>query len=103
MVPVAFDFLAVVSDFLKSVVIIALSVSLSGVYEPDSFKPVAMVEGEKVYHYHLDHLGTPQELSDNEGNIVWQARYKEKLRGHPDCFFLCCKFSKSCGSVRYCL
>ncbi len=76
MVPVAFDFLAVVSDFLKSVVIIALSVSLSGVYEPDSFKPVAMVEGEKVYHYHLDHLGTPQELSDNEGNIVWQARYK---------------------------
>ena len=46
------------------------------IYEPDSFKPVAMVEGEKVYHYHLDHLGTPQELSDNEGNIVWQARYK---------------------------
>ena len=46
------------------------------IYEPNSFKPVAMVEGEKVYHYHLDHLGTPQELSDNEGNIVWQARYK---------------------------
>ena len=25
----------------------------------------------KIYHYHNNHLGTPQELSDESGNIVW--------------------------------
>lgn len=29
----------------------------------------------QVYYYHNDHLGTPQELIDREGNIVWQAEY----------------------------
>ena len=33
-----------------------------------------MVENDKVYH--LDHLGTPQELSDSNDEIVWKARYK---------------------------
>ena len=46
------------------------------IYEPESFRPVAMVENEKVYHYHLDHLGTPKELSDDDGKVVWKARYK---------------------------
>ncbi|WP_196140218.1 RHS repeat-associated core domain-containing protein [Aliikangiella sp. G2MR2-5] len=46
------------------------------VFEPESFKPAAMVQHDKLYHYHLDHLGTPQELSDEQGNIVWKARYK---------------------------
>ncbi len=46
------------------------------IYEPESFKPLAMVQDGEVYHYHLDHLGTPQELSDQYGKIVWKARYK---------------------------
>ncbi|WP_427501185.1 RHS domain-containing protein [Methylomonas sp. MED-D] len=29
-----------------------------------------------VYHYHLDHLGTPRELTNNQGHIVWSARYR---------------------------
>jgi len=31
---------------------------------------------DKVYFYHLNHLGTPQAMTDEEGNIVWQADYK---------------------------
>ncbi|WP_018609457.1 RHS repeat-associated core domain-containing protein [Uliginosibacterium gangwonense] len=27
-------------------------------------------------YYHCDHLGTPQELTDKEGNLVWSAHYK---------------------------
>jgi len=45
-------------------------------YEPGSFKPLALAQDGKIYHYHLDHLGTPRELSDAEGNIVWRGRYK---------------------------
>jgi RHS repeat-associated protein len=26
-------------------------------------------------YYHCDHLGTPQEITDEEGNIAWQAQY----------------------------
>ena len=29
----------------------------------------------EVYWYHTDHLGTPQVVTDQQGNIVWQARY----------------------------
>ncbi|WP_445367700.1 RHS repeat-associated core domain-containing protein [Methylomonas sp. BW4-1] len=29
-----------------------------------------------TYHYHLDHLGTPRELTDTDGKIVWSARYR---------------------------
>ena len=25
----------------------------------------------KIYHYHCNHIGTPQELSDDKGDIVW--------------------------------
>lgn len=46
------------------------------VYEPESFKPVAMVQDDEIYHYHLDHLGTPRELTNTEGKIVWKAHYK---------------------------
>ncbi|ABC30010.1 Rhs family protein [Hahella chejuensis KCTC 2396] len=46
------------------------------VYEPDTFRPLAFIQDEKVYHYHLDHLGTPQEMTDAEGTLVWSARYK---------------------------
>ncbi|MDG9670842.1 DUF6531 domain-containing protein [Hahella sp. CR1] len=46
------------------------------VYEPNSFRPLAFIQDQKVYHYHLDHLGTPQEMTDAKGKIVWSVRYK---------------------------
>jgi len=53
----------------------------SYLYEPDSFRPLALLEGfgpkdTKPYHYQLDHLGTPQELTDPDGDIVWSAHYR---------------------------
>ncbi|EJN6958654.1 RHS domain-containing protein [Photobacterium damselae] len=49
-------------------------------YQPDSFKPLALLKGEgkacEIYHNHLDHLGTPTDLTDEQGNIVWQAQYR---------------------------
>ena len=29
----------------------------------------------RVLHYHCDHLGTPQELTDEDGKLVWSASY----------------------------
>ena len=50
------------------------------VYEPGSFKPLALLKGEgkacEVYHYHLDHLGTPIDLTDEQGNTAWQVQYR---------------------------
>jgi RHS repeat-associated protein len=52
------------------------------VYEPGSYAPLARVdqqEGEKqtkLYYFHTDQIGTPLEMTDVEGNIVWQATYK---------------------------
>ncbi|NMF39649.1 RHS repeat-associated core domain-containing protein, partial [Pseudomonas sp. SWRI 103] len=53
----------------------------SYLYEPDSFRPLALLEGfgpkeTKPYHYQLDHLGTPQELTAPDGEIVWSAQYR---------------------------
>lgn len=50
-------------------------------YEPDSFKPLALVDGHgpeqaEVYYYHLDHLGTPQELTSQQGRLVWSVTYR---------------------------
>jgi RHS repeat-associated protein len=51
-------------------------------YEPGSYAPLARVdqnEGEaaqKVYYFHTDQIGTPLEMTDVEGSIVWQATYK---------------------------
>jgi RHS repeat-associated protein len=30
----------------------------------------------KVYYYHLDHLGTPQELTSPHGKLVWAVQYR---------------------------
>ncbi|MCF5131630.1 RHS repeat-associated core domain-containing protein, partial [Pseudomonas sp. PA-6-4F] len=53
----------------------------SYLYEPDSFRPLALLEGfgpqaTTPYHYQLDHLGTPQELTNPEGEIIWSAHYR---------------------------
>jgi RHS repeat-associated protein len=34
-----------------------------------------MVENNQYYFYHNDHLGTPQELTDINGSVVWSATY----------------------------
>ena len=52
------------------------SIQKTYIYEPHSFKPLAFLQDEKVYYYHLDHLGTPQEITSSEGEVVWSARYK---------------------------
>ncbi|MCK1794426.1 RHS repeat domain-containing protein, partial [Pseudomonas violetae] len=51
------------------------------VYEPGSYAPLARVdqsEGEeqKLYYFHTDQIGTPLEMTDRAGQIVWQATYK---------------------------
>ena len=45
-------------------------------YEPDSFRPLAIIQNQQIYHYHLDHLGTPQELTHHNGELVWSVQYK---------------------------
>ncbi|MHC8354941.1 RHS repeat-associated core domain-containing protein [Pseudomonas sp. LB3P81] len=52
----------------------------SYVYEQGSFRPLAMLDGKGPrkacpFYYQLDHLGTPQELTDYSGDIVWAAQY----------------------------
>ncbi|MHB2247004.1 RHS repeat-associated core domain-containing protein [Pseudomonas fitomaticsae] len=52
----------------------------SFVYEPGTFRPLAMLDGQGPkracpFYYQLDHLGTPQELTDYSGDIVWSAKY----------------------------
>jgi len=69
------------------------------VHEPGSHRPLACVQrgrrttvlrlatsdgravdepppGDTVYYYHLDHLGTPREMTDARGRIVWSGRYR---------------------------
>jgi RHS repeat-associated protein len=50
-------------------------------YEPGSYAPLARVDqaegGEQtLYYFHTDQIGTPLEMTDREGRIVWQAAYK---------------------------
>nr|WP_252361444.1 RHS domain-containing protein [Pseudomonas asiatica] len=33
-------------------------------------------EEQKVYYFHTDQIGTPLELTDSDGEIVWQATYR---------------------------
>jgi RHS repeat-associated protein len=52
----------------------------SYIYEPGTFRPLAMLDGKGPrkacpFYYQLDHLGTPQELTDFGGEIVWSAKY----------------------------
>ncbi|WP_239607683.1 RHS repeat-associated core domain-containing protein [Pseudomonas putida] len=55
--------------------------SILYLYEPGSYAPLARVdqvegEGQKVYYFHTDQIGTPLELTDSDGKIVWQATYR---------------------------
>jgi RHS repeat-associated protein len=47
-------------------------------YRPNSTwttDSVFMREGESYYYYHNDHLGTPQKLTAQNGQVVWSAKY----------------------------
>jgi len=55
--------------------------SILYLYEPGTYAPLARVdqaEGEeqKVYYFHTDQIGAPLELTDSQGEIVWQATYR---------------------------
>lgn len=45
-------------------------------FEPGTFKPLAFVQDKQIYHYHLDHLGTPQEITNSSGKLVWAVSYR---------------------------
>lgn len=54
--------------------------SYAGEYDPDEdplwtqeFQPTAF---DSIAYYQCDHLGTPQELTDEQGEIAWSAHYK---------------------------
>jgi len=44
-----------------------------GLKDTPPHKPVLT---RRILYYHTDHLGTPRELTDTNGNIVWAATYK---------------------------
>ncbi len=63
------------------------------VYAGDSFAPLAQVDSllsgsnaehaaqetkssAEILYFHTDHLGTPRELTDGDGNLQWAASYK---------------------------
>ncbi|WP_408588576.1 RHS repeat-associated core domain-containing protein [Paraburkholderia bannensis] len=64
--------------------------ALTYLYEPDSYVPLARIDHaapaandasggaarDAVYYFHNDVSGMPEELTDAEGDLVWQARYK---------------------------
>ena len=39
-------------------------------------QPLAKIESNNVYYYHIDHLGTPMMMTDSSGNTVWQGEFK---------------------------
>lgn len=42
-------------------------------FEPTGFKPLAQIKNDTIYHYHLDHLGTPHLMTNPKGEIAWQT------------------------------
>jgi len=40
-------------------------------------RPLARIDNDaQIYYYHVDHLGTPQAMSDAAGTTVWKAYYE---------------------------
>ena len=46
------------------------------IHEPGNGNPLHQIRNNDAFFYHNDHLGTPQLLTDANGEIVWEARYK---------------------------
>ncbi len=61
------------------------------VFNQDNFTPLCKLQSGEVYSVVPDHLGTPRELVDRYGSIVWSASYKswggvqETTEGQIDC------------------
>lgn len=45
-------------------------------FEPFSFKPLALVQQGEVFHYHTDHIGTPREITNAKAEVVWSSTFK---------------------------
>src|SRR5262249_23579425 len=45
------------------------------VFAPDSHAPLCRFNGEVFGTYYNDHLGTPRELTDEQGRVVWSGAY----------------------------
>ena len=39
-------------------------------------RPLARIDQGQIYSYHVDHLGTPQAMTDSTGALVWKADYE---------------------------
>jgi len=40
-------------------------------------RPIARIDNnQQIYYYHVDHLGTPQAMTDSMGTVVWKAYYE---------------------------
>lgn len=65
--------------------------SVSWVFDPHSFAPLCKFENDGVYSIITDHLGTPKEMVDRSGKLVWQTDYyawgkvSEQIKGEVDC------------------
>ncbi|MBD8236691.1 RHS repeat-associated core domain-containing protein [Pseudomonas fluorescens] len=50
------------------------------IYEDEGYEPLARVDGigpqQKIRYYHNDLNGLPEQLTETEGETVWQARYR---------------------------
>jgi RHS repeat-associated protein len=44
-------------------------------YFPGSCEPIVLRVDGRFYYYHNDHAGTPQRLTDEQGEVVWAADY----------------------------
>ncbi len=61
------------------------------IYEQDSFTPLAKIEGRAFYSVIPDHGGTPRELIDEQGRVVWSVALRswggatDGGRGSVDC------------------
>lgn len=42
-------------------------------YHPESFVPLAQIQGDVLHHMHTDHLGTPLEASNDAGKFTWMV------------------------------
>jgi RHS repeat-associated protein len=45
------------------------------VFKPGGFEPLCRLNNGAFETYHTDHLGTPRELTDARGRVVWSASY----------------------------
>ncbi|HQU86537.1 MAG TPA: RHS repeat-associated core domain-containing protein, partial [Pyrinomonadaceae bacterium] len=46
-------------------------------YIHEEYVPLAKIKGSNIEIYHTDYLGTPKEVTDQKGEIVWQGTYDE--------------------------